>query len=535
LVSIARFFMCICATCFVVGCEEIQPVERQDAGDADSTVTADMVDSLDLNETHDVEDLRDDSEIIEEPSGPWRSVLYPENWLPGMLDEGGRALPDFSYAGFRRGEAPWKDPEPYIQLADFGADPSGEVDSSTAFTEAINSIRRGGTLVIGPGLYRLEGPIEVRNSGVLIQGNGQPRLFFPNVSGLRGRTPISFRGDPKVIGERVLTRDAPAYSELVYLANVRGFQVGDRVWLGHTVTREFAERYQLEASYVGTYQVIHRRTVAEVDVGSSALRLDIPLRQSLKMSDGAKLQKIGGELERVGLRSVSISTSQSGTSTQEYSAHAVAFQYVLDGLIDGVNSFAFEELESEQHLLSGGVVIEDSSLVTVANSSMSHPQNRQQGHGHLFEVRRSNEVLFRDVGASHGAFNFLTSGGLGTSGVVWFRVQSSDGESAFGHALGASNLIDSSVVDDVWRAGFRPVATQNVFWNTSGRGTVQSAQLDWGYIIGTGPELRGETSRPPALKSDNRDPEDWIEGLGRASELGPASLYEDQIRRRLRN
>lgn len=60
------------------------------------------------------------------PPGPWRSKLYQVNWLPTTVDEAGRGLHDFSYAGFRRGEAPWKDPEPYVRLSDFEPDPTGE-------------------------------------------------------------------------------------------------------------------------------------------------------------------------------------------------------------------------------------------------------------------------------------------------------------------------------------------------------------------------------------------------------------------------
>ena len=40
---------------------------------------------------------------------PWRSQLYPEDWTPDLEDGQGRFLPDFSYAGYRKGEAPLPD------------------------------------------------------------------------------------------------------------------------------------------------------------------------------------------------------------------------------------------------------------------------------------------------------------------------------------------------------------------------------------------------------------------------------------------
>ena len=36
----------------------------------------------------------------------WRSALYPSGWTPGSTDAEGRGLPDFSYAGYHRGEDP---------------------------------------------------------------------------------------------------------------------------------------------------------------------------------------------------------------------------------------------------------------------------------------------------------------------------------------------------------------------------------------------------------------------------------------------
>ena len=37
-------------------------------------------------------------------TGPWRSALYPEDWVPGQGEDDWR-LPDFSYAGYHNGEA----------------------------------------------------------------------------------------------------------------------------------------------------------------------------------------------------------------------------------------------------------------------------------------------------------------------------------------------------------------------------------------------------------------------------------------------
>ena len=70
-----------------------------------------------------------------------------------------------------------------------------------------------------------------------------------------------------------------------------------------------------------------------------------------------------------------------------------------------------------------------------------------------------------------------------------------------------------------------------MFWNVVGEGVVRSRQHGWGYVIGTAPSVAVETSTDgPA--GEGTEPEDWREGIGAGATLEPASLYEDQFRRR---
>ena len=200
----------------------------------------------------------------------------------------------------------------------------------------------------------------------------------------------------------------------------------------------------------------------------------------------------------------------------------------------------------------------DSKRVTVADCVMQLAQNRGGGgNGYLFEVSRSSDVLFRDDVGRGGRHNFIQNWDFGTSGVVWLRTTSEDGESLtsrggfgtvgaseFHHSLAMANLIDSSSTHDAWKAvnrrtfssGAGHTATGSVFWNLDGQGTVTSMQYGLGYVIGTGPELSVVTGLDQGglfAEASGTAPEDWTEGLGRAAELAPDSLFEDQLERRL--
>lgn len=466
--------------------------------------------------------LGDDSDMDIIPPGPWRSALYQENWLPTTVDEAGRGLHDFSYAGFRRGEAPWKDPEPYVRLSDFEPDPTGEALSTSAFKGALAALENGGTLVVDPGIYRVDEVLEIQTPGVLIQGNGRPQIWFskPQEGGQ-----IRFEGKPVVTTEVDLTRDTIKYTEVISVSDVSDFSFGDRIYIGQTITPEFLASYGMEdewAEWLGDYQVIHRRTVFEVDEGSSTLRLDIPIRQVIRAADGAKVQKILGELDRVGVRSIDISTAARGVEEETF---AVSIQHAYDGLIDEVNSF--EADDSGGHLAGGGLLVMDSSSITVSNSRLSN--SISEGLGSLVEVRRSNEILVSLVNTEGGAPNFGVSGGFGSSGNVWLRVESAEGQSQFDGPLATANLVDASRLLGTWSAETLPESGPGcedcVFWNTRGSGTIRTDQFGWGYVIGTTPEVE-------VWRSDTT-PLDWLEGQGRGGDLVPSSLYEDQRRRRL--
>jgi hypothetical protein len=113
------------------------------------------------------------------------------------------------------------------------------------------------------------------------------------------------------------------------------------------------------------------------------------------------------------------------------------------------------------------------------------------------------------------------------------------GYSEFHHSLATANLIDSCVFHDGWKAANRQdwstgagqTATQNVFWNNSGQGTIYSKQWDWGCVIGTSGGLGTDISIGGFLNSEaeGTEPEDFTEGLGQGETLYPSSLFDEQL------
>lgn len=509
------------------------------------------------------------------PPPSWRSTLYPDDWTPNAEpDAEGRFLHDFSYAGYHLGEAVPGAFGPTFELSvvDYGADPEGERDSTSAIADAIEaaSRREGGAVVFFPeGLYKVDGRLTVSASHIVLRGAGagRSRIYFTKSTDMVSRAHLTFAGRLTSDLEVALAEDGASRSFDVAVADAGDLEVGDAVAIGWTITPEFVAEHNMTGTWVtfnGTWQTFFRRTVRAIDRRTTPhrVRFDVPLRYAAKVRDGASLRRESGYLEEVGVEHLGLSnvTTQSAAWATRLT-NVLRFDAVSDAWVSHVESFASPNAPTSgpgagKHLMSNGVAVYTSKRVTIADSSMRYAQNKGDGgNGYLFEVSQSSEVLLRDVVATHGRHNLTQNWGFGTTGMVWLRVLSADSlqeineataglgipcYSDFHHSLAMANLIDSSTFEDGFRAvnrreyssGAGLTATESVLWNLRGRGAVSSMQFGHGYVIGAaGQRISTMSVLPEYLGSA---PVDFTEGLSEGASLSPQSLYEDQLDRRLR-
>ncbi|MHC4955767.1 MAG: hypothetical protein ACYTGZ_18090 [Planctomycetota bacterium] len=491
----------------------------------------------------------------------WRSALYPEGWTPAFTDAKGQFLHDFSYAGYARGERALPDIagprfEPKV-------DATGKRDATAAIQQSIDAAakRGGGVVALPPGLLRIDGTLRIRASGVVLRG-APTRLLFTKTRGLSGRANLMVQGKVRHGPDLRLAKSATVRATVVSLASVEGLAVGDRVALGLVVDDTFRAAHGMSKYWkfaAGKWRALFRREVTAIDKAAKAITLDIPLRYPLSTAHQASVRKETGYVTGSGIEDVSVCNAiDDDLAWRTTRVHAIELRDCLDCWVRRVSSFAASD--GGKHLQSGGIRVRTSARVTVANCSLALPQHRGGGgNGYLFEIRQSGEVLTVDCKARGGRHNFIQNWDLGTSGCVWLRCDSREGDavlvrskvggrelgitglSEYHHALAMACLVDSCRLDDGWKAANRlhessgagHTATGCVFWNTTGIGVLRCHQFGTGYVIGTGKKLLVET-KLGVRGSIGTDPEDFTEGLGRAAMLAPQSLYLDQLRRRLK-
>ncbi len=548
----------------LAGCPTSEPEPEPTPVDDDDSLPPDDDDSaLDDDDSA----LPDDDDDTPDPT--WRSALYPEDWTPDLVDDEGRFLHDFSYAGYQLGELPLPGlPATVADVTDFGADPTGSADSTEAIQAAIDSLVDGGTALLPAGSYRVDGLLRVETSGVVVAGEGadQSYLWFTRSEGMTGVGNLTLAGSVTRGPDLPLAEDGTARSHVVLLDDASSLEAGDEVAVGWVITDEFVAEHGMTGTWQafnGDWKPFFRREVVGIDtsVVPHEVWLDVPLRYDALVRDAASLRVEEGYLRECGVQDLSVSTVIDwDTAWTIDRSHAVRLQSTADCWVTGLGSFESPNSGDDRgrHLMSGGVIVADSKRVTVADSALGYAQNRGSGgNGYLFEIGRSSEVLTRDCVAVAGRHNFIQNWGFGASGLVWLRTTSQEGFaswnssellgavglSEYHHSLAMANLVDDSVVDDGWGAvnrhdwssGAGVTSTGGAFWNLRGEGVIESYNFGWGYVIGTeGLAVEADIEDDGLFSpGEGTEPNDWTEGLDEGPDLRPVSLYEDQLARRL--
>lgn len=511
----------------------------------------------------------------------WRSSLYPTDWTPGYTDDQGRYLQDFSYAGYHKGEKaiPINPPGEIYNVTEYGADPSGSVDSTTAIQNAINAAGEagGGVVYLPAGTYSItpqEGTdycLRMDKSGVVLKGEGQDKTFlYVNTTYMREINviymggPIWYNAD-NTVGVKA-TQDILEPTKEIHVESVDDFAVGDWVSVGGNkrVTQAFAEEHYC-ADENGTWadaidSVIFFRQIESIDPVNKTITIDIPTRYYIKMRDNARVYKPASPVQEQGLQDFSIGckeNTKAGTGENDWKtngtcgydthyAQLILMRGVANGWIKNVSTYIPQDNPNGSAMHSNGIRLHQSSRITVQNVNMSNARYQGgAGNGYGFALEGS-DCLLENCYASmdrHG-FSFKS---MQTTGNVIKDCKSVENKYVddFHQHLSTSNLIEghymhSDKTDSSTRPWFEAQnrgkdygsqgphwlsTSQSVFWNCNNK--VITRQFGMGYAIGC---AEVESAIGP---NDVTAPADFVEGTKQGAGLIPQSLYTDQLNRRI--
>lgn len=507
------------------------PSDRADARDSAAPDTARDVTPERGPDTSVTADAPEDTA---DPPGTWRSELFPADWRP--LQEGGaprpdgRFLHDFSYAGYRRGDAPPVGLGAVVRTVNLSDLGDASADATPAIQRALDEAcaAGGGVVRLGSGTFRLRFPptsvlsaLRMSCSNLVLRGSG---ATGPSATQLLLDEPVAraralllvrplsyavYTGSPSR-PELALARDVLTPTRTLPLVAVTSLAPGDLVVLRTDLTSAFREAHGMDAAHTmdgdywpaaSTSGQLYLRRVVSVDPASTppTVTLDAPTRYPLLRRDNARLFEPSGMLREVGIEDLAFGmiqhrTSAAGTlpgplgdladdaydteATAAYQVHAssgLRMDGVVDGWIVRVRTFSPPGNTSGAHVLSNALFLTDTTArVTVDQCAFGRPQYRGGGgNGYLFWVQGMDHLL-RDGTARDGRHNLIVAS-LTASGDVFLRMSTQDPRYSDDthRQLSHANLWDGTVLSRAWLQSVNRRST------SSGAGHTATQSVYW--------------------------------------------------------
>lgn len=516
----------------------------------------------------------------------WRSSLYPEDWSPGYSDGEGRFLHDFSYAGYHQGEKEI----PFIEnnLVDvtqppYNADNKGRTEVTSIIQQALDEVGQmgGGVVYLPAGMYLVnpgnnESALRIKYSNTIIRGAGTDSTFLlNNTTSMREKSIIWLMGDWCTWANdsettTKLKSDLLYPTRIIPVESVEEFQEGDNIILRTDGTQAFIEEHNMAGVWEDwAARVMFLREIDSIDAKNNLIYIDSPTRYFMKKRDNARIYKAKEHIVECGVENLSIGNIQSekaGWDEEAYStpgngaydvhaSYAICVKYAQNCWIKNVNTYQPDTNSDDFHLLSNGILLDQSRNITVDSCFFQKPQYEGGGgNGYMFTLS-SNDCLIKNCRGNDSRHNYDFKFPHSNGNVIYNCIgENSKYASDFHMYLSMSNLIDNFSVDkDYLESTFRPyggsvvhgyTSTQSVFYNTKGLAyhpnkqyIIESKQFGNGYVIGTSGEATKVMLDPVQGTvngySYNSSPRDFVEGIGTGVDLYPHSLYLDQLKKRM--
>ena len=466
-----------------------------------------------------------------------------EKWSPTSR------LPDFSFAGYRSGEAPIPTPPVKGNVRDFGAKGDGVTDDTAAFVRAVEAVNNGAILVPA-GRYKITEVLYIRKPNVVLRGAGTDKttLFFPralemikpNTGATTGGRPTSnyswsgglvwVAGTPEGANLGNVKTYASRGTFLLEIETPAKVKAGQRIEI---LQEDAADKSLLNHLYAGQTGDTSKIAVAKtsfvsrvIGVESTRLRLERPLRTDIDPRWKARVRIFQPSVTEVGIENLTFEFPNT-----PYGGHFTEPGYNPLTFLGAADCWArnlrIVNADSGPFLKGNFITVEN----IVYESQRTPDKAGNQGH-HGFTL--GDDTLFQnfdfrfrfvhDISVENGSSGSVAAHGRGVD--MCF-----DNHKRFPYSnlytdidIGAGTRMYSSGGGDA--LGLHSAAW-TTFWNIRAARPQKWPGADYGPDLMNLVGLKSKS--PPLVDTKGR----WFEPIAPA-QLQPQNLYEAQRRRRLK-
>ena len=397
-----------------------------------------------------------------------------------------------------------------------------------------------GTILLGEGLFRLDHPLRITASGIVIRGMGRDKTMLEKhgtdrgaLIYIEGRTPQTPQHSTQDTLHLSLTKKTPAGSTTLTLATApTTLRVGDRIHITRPSTREWIAHLAMDdfgggLDYTGwkptDIDITWNRTITHIQ--GTTIHIDAPITTTLSADfGGAYLMKLSpvGELTECGVENLTLvsATNSWNPKDEDHCWDGITMERARDCWVRRVTftHFAGSAVHLQKH----------TSRITVEDCIATEPVSEIGGWRRNVFHTRGQQTLFQRCVSRHGIHDF--SAGYCAAGPNAFVQCEGETSLGFSGSIGSwacGLLFDIVNIDghdlryanlDQFQMGTGWNTANSMFWQCTASTIAcyspdadnrSSAHGSWGILTGNG---------------------EWTSSNDHVT---PRSLYYDQLERRL--
>ena len=468
-----------------------------------------------------------------------------ERWTPQSR------LPDFSYAGYHRGEAPLPTLKPTVDVKAFGAVGDGIADDTLAIQKAIDA-SPGKVIHLPPGRYKITNFLTIRHGGTVLQGAGpeQSVFFCPiplntikpnwgatttgqrtsNYSWSGGFIQVTGPSSTKFLAS--VTAPAKRGDHTLAVSASEPFKVGDDVALRLSDTSDKSLATHLYAGdpgpldQLGVIRETFRCRVTKIDPVAGRIEFDRPLLTDVRLEWKPGLFAAARSVEEVGLEELGFEFPNT-----PYLGHFTELGYNAVSIGDARNCWLrhLRIHNSDSGLFVGGVNVTVQGVLLTSERPVEKSRQATGHHGitlsgqdNLLRDFEFRTRFMHDITMTRGSAGNVVAAGRGLDLALDHHKYAPHHNLFTDLDLGqGSRMFQSGGGDKLGRHS----AAGETFWNVRAR-QPQTWPQGWGPDL---MNLVGVQSNGQSLTNLDGP---WFEAIA-PSRLEPANLYQAQLARRL--
>ena len=377
------------------------------------------------------------------PAHAQKKAKAPEPPPPVAVEKGGKLvyapdsrgdrIPDFSYSGYKGGDAPIPDLPVRVVVPLKAGDATARIQGALDYVGGLPADRQGirGTVLLEKGVYEVGGGLLMRQSGVVLRGSGMGEGgTILLATGHDRRTLIRIAGvnDRKTEKEIDIT-DAyvPVNARHLRLAGANSFKAGDEILVHRPSTAAWIQALGMETFgggisalgwKPGQREIYWDRKVVAVD--GEGLTLDAPLTTALDTAFGGgrvALYHWSGRIREVGVENLVCRSAYDVNNVKDeaHSWMAVTLENVTDAWVRQV---------IVQHFAGSAVaVLETANRITVEDCKYLAPISEIGGQRRNSFITSGGQTLFQRL-YSERAFHDFSVGFCAPGPNVFVQCQS---------------------------------------------------------------------------------------------------------------